>query len=58
MDEDQAGDDATVQISNLSQAITGIQVPHGKDVNGFLLHTDIESVHSWIIESIKDNVKR
>ena len=50
MDEDQAGQLASEQLSKLSQAIRCTQVPQGTDLNDFYLLEGHDIVHSWIIK--------
>lgn len=50
MDGDSAGQGAVEQISNLSQAVTCIQVPYGKDINDFYLLKGHENACSWILD--------
>lgn len=47
MDEDQAGQGASAQIRNLSQAAKNIQVPKGKDINEFNQKAEYSSVLTW-----------
>lgn len=53
MDDDQAGQGATEQISGLSQAVKCVQVPQGKDINEFYLLAGQAPVGDWIKASLE-----
>ncbi|MAU11842.1 MAG: hypothetical protein CL607_18595 [Anaerolineaceae bacterium] len=50
MDDDQAGQRAAKQLSKLSLAATGIQVPQGKDINEFYKRAGLHAVRRWLKE--------
>jgi DNA primase len=58
MDEDNAGQGAVAQISNLSQAVTCIQVPQGKDVNEFYFIAGHATVTIWINTIIDNDIMK
>ncbi|MBZ0292773.1 MAG: toprim domain-containing protein [Anaerolineae bacterium] len=53
MDDDQAGQGASEQISSLSRAVKCIQVPQGKDINEFYLMAGQAPVGDWIKASLE-----
>lgn len=53
MDDDQAGQGASEQISSLSRAVKCIQVPQGKDINEFYLMAGQAPVGEWIKASLE-----
>jgi DNA primase len=48
MVDDRAGQEAISQLSQLSQAVKCVQVPHGKDVNDFYLISGDAMIIQWI----------
>ncbi|GAB4524033.1 MAG: hypothetical protein OHK0046_38390 [Anaerolineae bacterium] len=53
MDEDRAGQGATIQISKLSHATKYVPVSFGKDLNDFYLLSGYHTVRTWVNELIE-----
>ena len=56
MDADDAGIKAAAEIAAISRAVRVAQVPIGKDLNEFYLHSGKQTVYEWLVKNLLEDL--